>query len=234
MTQVNSPCCANQANGPYRPGEVAMWRTDGKGRTHIDATRYDDQISVTRVPGRHGQWFKVSVNNQYMYLSRDQTKKLVIHGGRGNDRVRIGPGVPSGVQVYGGTGNDVVHSQSNGTFMHGGPGNDVLVNHPAGPSNHGGPGHGVHGHGVHGPNCRGSVMHGGSGNDVLVNRNGRSVMNGGSGNDVLIDQFRRPRRGRRRRGRRKRRIGNPMKNFFKKLGETIKKQAVKWAIPWKR
>lgn len=108
--------------------------------------------------------------------------EIQIHGGRGDDVIRVeSPSLTKGFVFYGGPGNDVLVGGAGADTLDGGIGDDVL-NGGGGPDRlRGGAGHDslVGGAGN-------DVLGGDRGADVLVAAAGRDSLNGGGGHDRLF------------------------------------------------
>src|SRR5687767_9288188 len=81
------------------------------GRIVMDAGRGEDDIQVSNLGcGR----YNVRVNGKHHTFSREEMQQLHIKGGKGSDRITIGPGVDIPVTADGGKGNDSIINYSNG------------------------------------------------------------------------------------------------------------------------
>jgi len=152
MSQV----CSVRSARTQRRMEKATYSRDVKGNYHFYGTSKNDKIHVYRKNGK----VQVRINNREMTLSMEEAKKMTIHAGGGDDQVLLGDGLPRGIKVHGGSGNDRMINNSNGVKINGGRGNDKIFNL--------------------GNRCH---IKGGSGNDGVVSYGRRNTIDGGRGRD---------------------------------------------------
>ncbi len=122
-----------------------------------------DQVDATRV--------QVKLNKLTPQLfNASQVKKIVFHGGAGNDEFRNNTGLAS--VAYGGDGNDKLYGGWGNDELYGGNGNDQLF---------GGNGNDkLYGDGGN------DGLSGGAGNDLLFGGTGLDKIDGGVGTDVSV------------------------------------------------
>ncbi len=103
------------------------------------------------------------------------TGQLIVYAGNGFNYISaeplvpklFGPGAGLGVQLYGGSANDVLVGGTAGDLLVGGGGDDIL-------------------RGGSGTIDGNDTLDGGAGNDILLGHLGADVLRGGSGQDLLI------------------------------------------------
>jgi Ca2+-binding RTX toxin-like protein len=157
------------ANVSLKNGKLSV--TGGKGK---------DAIDVQRLPnGNYG----VNVNGQTLQFGASQVKELAIHGGKGNDNIRVGHGVDVKTTIEGGKGSDKIVNHAHDAFIRGGRGDDRIVN----------TGRGAQIRGSRGEDSifntgRGAQIHGGRGDDRIFNRGAFSQIDGGRGHDGIFNR----------------------------------------------
>lgn len=117
------------------------------------------------------------------------TGRVIVYGGGGDDFITGQFTGSSGVEVYGGDGNDQLFGNLGPSTLFGGNGNDLLIGGAGNESLDGGQGQdtiqGNDGNDVLiGPGAN-TLLDGGNGNDQLTFTTGFGVMVGGAGNDTL-------------------------------------------------
>ncbi len=158
MSSVNGTSSVNNAQAGRYQSNISVENRGGK--IHLSATGGNDRIKVSNMPNG---MVSVRVNNQQLTFTREQAKRLVIHGGAGNDAIVLDKNLPRGLQVDGGRGNDAIVNFSDGVRLKGGRGNDCIVNFG-----------------------RFDSMDGGRGNDMLVQFGDHGTMKGGRGRDFMV------------------------------------------------
>ncbi len=133
---------------------------DDKHVVRINGTKGDDTIDVTI--DSDGS-YTVSVNGEESVYSAEEARRLMIDGGKGNDRITIhgngkdnGETPQSAVFVNGGKGDDVIGADSEVNtqlFITGGDGNDEL--------------------------------RGGNADDIIIDSSGSTTVEGGLGSDII-------------------------------------------------
>jgi len=103
-------------------------------------------------------------------FNASQVKKIVFHGGAGNDEFRNNTGIAS--LAYGGDGNDKLYGGWGNDELHGGNGNDQLYGGNGNDKLYGGNGN--------------DRLFGGAGNDLLDGGTGLDRIDGGLGTDVSV------------------------------------------------
>ena len=147
-----------------------------------DPLALDDTIVVERHPVNPAL-LQVTVNGAVVGTRPIAGRgEIRIHGGRGDDVIRIeAPALTRGFVLYGGLGNDVLVGGDGPDLLDGGDGDDVLD---------GGGGddriRGQDGHDVMLGGGGDDVLGGGRGADLLVAAAGRDTLGGGAGRDRLF------------------------------------------------
>jgi Ca2+-binding RTX toxin-like protein len=130
----------------------------------------------------------ICVNGEMFYLSKEQTNKLTVNGGDGNDVITItgqADGEQPNIKIVGGIGNDLLIAGNAGSTMDGGEGNDILIGGNGNDKLSGGAGNDwiLGGRGD-------DSIYGGAGNDWLMGSAGKDRIVGGTGDDTIIkDRF---------------------------------------------
>lgn len=171
---------AGGQNAPAAPGKDARDLLDTmpypERRDPVIAmgTEGSDEIYITS--GNNGS-LVVTVNGEATEYSADVLPRLIIDGGKGDDRITVDEKVQTGLRLTGGEGDD---------YIIGGSGNDIIFDHHGANTINGGAGNDIIiAHGADLKDGRGNTLEGGAGDDYLEGGNGRDVMNGGEGYDVL-------------------------------------------------
>jgi hypothetical protein len=92
----------------------------------VGGTGGNDAITVT--PTRDGSQLVVRLGRAILgsFPVAGVTGRVVVHGLRGNDRIRVSPRVTVGVDLYGDAGNDVLTGGAGNDLLVGGAGDDRL------------------------------------------------------------------------------------------------------------
>jgi len=143
---------------------------DARGITHVQLGTGDNRVHVERLPDSRIQ---LTAWDQTLTLTAEQSRRVVIDGGPGNDMVTLGRGVGAGVRIKGGPGNDFIIGNELANHFHGGSGNDVLEGRGGNDVLWSGPGI--------------DYLSGGAGDDRLHGGPGTNVGYGGRGKDRLLD-----------------------------------------------
>ena len=104
-------------------------------------------------------------------LAKWLSTKTTVHGGLGNDVLRVGPNVLGGVHLLGDAGRDVLIGGVGRDSLEGGAGDDTLRGDRGGDVINGGTGN--------------DKLYGDQGADQLVGGGGDNLLNGGSGDDTI-------------------------------------------------
>jgi Ca2+-binding RTX toxin-like protein len=124
----------------------------------------DDFVHISKAEGLAGLLglYKVEINGQTQYMTKQQLENTQFNLGAGNDTLLVDANVKADIHANGGTGNDVMIGGAGNDHFQGGRGDDVLV------------GRGGNDH-----------LEGGRGNDWLFGGAGNDHLDGGRGNDFL-------------------------------------------------
>lgn len=227
MQTPESP--SNAVNHPPTPGPAPTVRpsplptfleggvsvSSNNGNTVLRMGPGNDTVDLRKLPNGN---VRVTVNGESFTLSAKDAEKLVIAGGKGNDRITVGPGIDN-VKVNGGAGHDTIVIHGDNATAYGKGGNDTIRITGDGGVLDGGSGHDKLSN--FGDNARlvggggndkltnfgdNGVLLGGNGNDKLNNRGDNGVLLGGKGNDALTN-----------RGDNGRMIGGPGRDTTKQL-----------------
>ncbi|MFM7136023.1 MAG: beta-propeller domain-containing protein [Planctomycetota bacterium] len=133
-----------------------------------------DDLIVVGVDPANTSLLQVTVNGSIVGTRPLSWRgEIQIHGGRGDDVIRVeAPGLNRGFVFYGGPGNDVLVGGAGPDRLDGGSGDDRLDGGGGNDRLRGGAGH--------------DVLLGGVGNDFLGGDRGADVLAAGSGRDELI------------------------------------------------
>ena len=180
----------NTARRPARPAAGGEWLEPRRALTaapwiivgDTDPRALDDLMVVERHPANPAL-LQVTVNGAVVG-TRPITGRgeIRIHGGRGNDVIRVEvPGLTRGFVLYGGPGDDVLVGGDGPDLLDGGAGDDVLDGRGGNDRIRGRDGHDVMLGG-----SGDDVLGGGRGADLLVAAAGRDTLGGGAGRDRLF------------------------------------------------
>lgn len=117
-----------------------------------------------------GKNITVTFSNTGTSQSFSNVDRLVLNGGKGDDRLIIGAGVTTAITFNGGEGDDYFQGGAGDDIVVGGIGNDTLIGGGGNNSLDGGAG--------------ADILTGGAGNDVLIGGDGDDTLNGNGGNDT--------------------------------------------------
>jgi VCBS repeat-containing protein len=148
------------ANGASTTQAVSITDSQRIGNTlFVGGTSGNDTIVVTS--GR-GNRIQVLVNGQRVGGLEKGVRKVVVHGGDGNDTITMNGRLNASAEFHGGAGNDVLTGGKLSDLLFGDDGDDVL--NGAGGSD---------------------FLSGGDGDDRLIGASGHDVIFGGEGEDIL-------------------------------------------------
>jgi len=166
--RARRPAGAEQLE-PRRLLTAAPWIIAGDS----DPLSPDDLIVVSLHPANPSV-LQVTVNGAVVGTRPVAWRsEIQIHGGRGDDVIRVeAPGLSRGFVFYGGPGNDVLVGGAGPDLLDGGSGDDRLDGGGGNDRLRGGAGH--------------DVLLGGAGNDFLGGDRGADVLVAGAGRDSLI------------------------------------------------
>jgi len=138
-----------------------------------DPLAVDDVIVVAPHPTRPA-WIQVTVNGSAVGSRPAAGRGVIqIHGGRGDDEIRIEvPGLTRSFVLYGGPGDDVIIGGAGADLLDGGEGDDRLEGGGGPDQLRGGQGH--------------DVLLGGAGNDALRGNRGADLLVAAGGRDSLL------------------------------------------------
>jgi Ca2+-binding RTX toxin-like protein len=133
----------------------------------------NDNVHISKAEGLAGLLglYKVDINGQTQYMTKQQLENTQFNLGAGNDTLVVDGNVKADIHANGGAGNDVMIGGAGNDHFQGGRGNDVLVGRGGNDHLEGGRGN--------------DVLLGGSGNDHLDGGRGNDFLKGGSGFDIL-------------------------------------------------
>ncbi len=147
---------------------------DRQNPIYATATDGNDEIYIT---AGENNGLIVTINGQETKYDASVLSRLVIDGGKGDDRIIVDEKVTTGLRLTGGEGNDYIIGGSGGDVIfdnygsntiNGAAGNDVII-----------------AHGVDLKDGKGNRIEGGAGDDYLEGGNGSDHMSGGDGYDVI-------------------------------------------------
>lgn len=103
---------------------------DSSGKLTVNGRKGNDKIELVRMPvmGKFATpMVQVKVNGQVvMTIPYAKLKSVVIHGGAGNDNIKIDPSLTVPTTIFGGKGNDTIQGGGGSDKIFGGAGNDVI------------------------------------------------------------------------------------------------------------
>jgi hypothetical protein len=124
----------------------------------IVATKKSDTVTVTQSAGI----LNVNLNGAVTPIGASAVRQIDVAGGKGNDRITIGPEITIRARIWGGNGKDTITGGSGDDILFGEKQKDILI---------GGAGQ--------------DWLDGGKGNDVLEGSGGVDSLMGGHGKDIL-------------------------------------------------
>jgi Ca2+-binding RTX toxin-like protein len=141
----------------------ALWPAHFAHQT-IHGTEGDDAVFITRAEGLAGEQglYKVDVNGQVRYMTREELESTSFELGGGDDRLWVAVDVPASITADGGSGDDLLVGGAGDDRLSGGTGDDLLYG-----------------------DAGNDVLDGGDGNDTLFGMRGNDLLFGGRGNDAL-------------------------------------------------
>ncbi|MBQ7568835.1 hypothetical protein IJT17_08530 [bacterium] len=154
---------ADTMPSPDRQNPIFATATDGNDEIYITAGENNGLI--------------ITINGQETKYDASVLSRLVIDGGKGDDRITVDEKVTQSLRLTGGEGNDYIIGGSGGDIIfdnygsntiNGAAGNDVII-----------------AHGVDLKDGQGNRLEGGAGDDYLEGGNGKDYMSGGDGYDVI-------------------------------------------------
>ncbi|WP_157265912.1 calcium-binding protein [Azohydromonas aeria] len=166
---------------------------------HVNGTCGNDFVHVSRADGLAGLMglYKVTVNGQTQYMTKQQLENTQFNLGAGNDVLVVDSDVKVGINANGGSGNDLMIGGGGNDNFKGGCGNDVIAGRGGNDCIDGGHGddvllggrgndhvEGGRGNDYVGGGCGNDVLHGGAGRDHLDGGHGNDRLDGGPGRDV--------------------------------------------------
>jgi uncharacterized secreted protein with C-terminal beta-propeller domain len=141
----------------------------------------NDVISVTY--NAKTRRFDLTMNGaQVQSMPALRIRRIVINGGKGDDRISVDVGSRRvQVVINGGEGNDTITGSSGNDIIDGGPGDDTIDGGAGNDTIWGGAGNDT----IFG-GAGNDVIDGGAGNDTIDGGDGNDRLSGGSGNDVVM------------------------------------------------
>jgi len=164
-------------------GSVELRATDTAGLVATTSERPFVLVAPTSATTLRPSVVRLDAAGGDLALQGVQLKPLQIHGGAGEDVVRLSRAVEGRHSVNGFSGSDVLSAPQGGRLV-GGSGDDLLIGSASAPASlSAGAGNDTLVGG------RANVLVGGSGNDLLIALGGGNVLQGGGGSDrfVLVD-----------------------------------------------
>jgi Ca2+-binding RTX toxin-like protein len=133
----------------------------------------NDNVHISKAEGLGGLLglYKVDINGQTQYMTKQQLENTNFNLGAGNDTLVVDGNVNANIHANGGSGNDVMIGGNGNDVLKGGSGNDFIA------------GRGGNDH-IEG-NRGNDVLLGGNGNDHVEGGRGNDYVSGGNGNDWL-------------------------------------------------
>jgi Ca2+-binding RTX toxin-like protein len=131
----------------------------------IKGTKGNDNIHISKADGLAGklELYEINVNGEKRFVTKAQLENTKFKTGMGNDRVVVDKNVKTGVNVEGGSGDDVIIGGSGNDRLSGGKGKDVILGR--------------------GGN---DVLKGDEGKDYVSGGKGHDLIDGGKGADKTI------------------------------------------------
>jgi Ca2+-binding RTX toxin-like protein len=125
----------------------------------------DDVVHISKADGLAGclGLYKVSVNGESQYMTKQQLENTQFKLGAGDDLLLVDSDVDANIKADGGAGNDLLIGGGGNDTLDGGKGDDLIF---------GGAGD--------------DKIKGGRGNDLIFGGSGNDKINGGRGNDVIF------------------------------------------------
>jgi Ca2+-binding RTX toxin-like protein len=152
----------------------------------------DDFVHISKADGLAGLMglYKVDINGQTQFMTKQQLENTNFHLGAGNDTLVVDSNVKVGIHADGGSGNDVMIGGGGNDLLQGGSGNDFIAGRGGNDFIDGGRGNdillGGDGNDFVFGGSGNDYISGGRGNDWLDGGRGNDYIDGGPGNDVLI------------------------------------------------
>ena len=133
----------------------------------------NDNVHISKADGLAGLLglYKVDVNGQTQFMTKQQLENTQFNLGAGNDTLVVDSNVTADIHANGGNGNDVMIGGKGDDVLKGGSGSDVIAARGGNDDIDGGRGR--------------DYLFGGSGHDWLQGQRGNDHIDGGSGNDFL-------------------------------------------------
>jgi Ca2+-binding RTX toxin-like protein len=133
----------------------------------------DDFVHVSKADGLLGcmGYYKVEINGQTQYMTKQQLENTQFNLGKGNDVIVVDQNVNADIHANGGEGHDVMIGGGGDDHFQGGKGNDYIDGRGGNDTIDGGRGH--------------DTLYGGKGNDTIRGGKGNDYINGGDGHDWL-------------------------------------------------
>jgi Ca2+-binding RTX toxin-like protein len=133
----------------------------------------NDNVHISKADGLAGLLglYKVEINGNTQYMTKQQLENTNFNLGSGNDTLVVDSNVTADIHANGGNGNDVMIGGAGDDDLHGGNGNDVIAGRGGNDHVDGGNGH--------------DRLFGGTGHDHVDGGRGRDYADGGPGNDIV-------------------------------------------------
>jgi Ca2+-binding RTX toxin-like protein len=130
----------------------------------VHGTCGDDNVHISKAEGLAGLlgYYKVVVNGDVQYMTKQQLENTDFRLGDGDDTLVVDADVKADITAHGGEGEDVLIGGGGDDKLYGGSDSDVIL-------------------GRGGDDC----LHGGRGRDYLFGGEGRDTLYGGRGRDYL-------------------------------------------------
>lgn len=144
-------------------------RHDRNGRTIVDLGGGNNRATVRQLQdGR----LEITADGRRHLLSEQDSKRVTIRGGSGDDRISIRGDVKTDLKISGGRGDDTLRGGDGNDQLYGGKGRDRVIGGAGNDRLAGGRGD--------------DYASGGAGDDWVAGGRGRDVVHGRDGNDRVI------------------------------------------------
>jgi len=169
--EVGPPCLPPWCN-PTQPPERTLNGTSG-----------NDLVHISKAEGLAGclGLYKVDINGQCQYMTKQQLENTNFKLGKGNDVLVVDPDVNANIKCDGGDGNDLLIGGKGNDCLSGGKGNDIIFGGAGNDKIDGGKGNDWLFGG-----CGDDTIRGGKGNDHLYGGRGDDTIRGNQGRDVCF------------------------------------------------
>jgi Ca2+-binding RTX toxin-like protein len=136
----------------------------------------NDNVHISKAEGLLGLLglYKVEINGNTQYMTKQQLENTQFNLGAGNDTLVVDGNVNANIHANGGKGDDVMIGGNGNDVLKGGDGSDIIAGRGGNDDIDGGRGR--------------DYLFGGAGNDHIKGGRGNDYLDGGAGNDVLEGQ----------------------------------------------